>query len=200
MVRSPALENFATFRAAHPSLSSAVEACTRPDWLVRLAAEAIPDRSVRLRLAVYAARLLIRDKGPVRLLRPWPGPLEALEMYTEYPSFEDKSFFNWCRAIMLALFPAGLLNLFVNQLVWQPENPVLMWLVTLMIVLVLTIPFAFLFRTLLAHAVRRQVATLDDTSALDRSLVLIERGAAKHPGEVRYVMDIVRTEIAQSAG
>src|SRR5689334_11858458 len=115
MLRSLFVDDFASFRAAHPTVSDAIAACDRLDWLVRLAVEAISDRKYRLLVAVRAARLLTRKPLSIRLLQPWPSPLEALEIYIDYPSSEDKPLFQRGRAAMLSLIPASILGLFFNN-------------------------------------------------------------------------------------
>jgi hypothetical protein len=188
-------DEFAAFRATHATVSDAIAACNRLDWLVQLAVEAISDRKYRLLVAVRAARLLTRRPLSIRVLQPWPSPLEALEIYIDYPTNEDKPLFQWGRAAMLSLVPASILGLVVNNLVWQSKNQVVVWLVSLVMVVVFAAPFALLFHALFARAMRSQLANLDDDAVVKKSLALIKRAATKRPQDVKYVMDVVRRSI-----
>jgi hypothetical protein len=71
-------------------------------------------------------------------------------------------------------------------------------LVQLALVIGNTAVFAVLFYVLMGRAVRRQVASFDDESALDRVVRLVERGAAKNPRKVAQVMIDIRRDIARS--
>jgi hypothetical protein len=183
-------DDFATFRAAYPSVSAALDACTRPDWLVLLAWEAF-DHKTAVDLGVSVARLLAKRSSDILWLwKPNPGRLEAVDAWTDKVPFYARSY-NFGRAVALAGIPAvglvWILARFVLGGLWT-EFRALQYIA---LMLALEVVFAWLVHVALARIVRRRAAQLDDRAALAIVLDEIRQGSADNPKGIPIVMKFV---------
>ena len=179
-------DDFTTFRATHPSVQAAVDACDRPDWLILLAWEAL-DHKAALRVGADTARILLGRSDALRLFTPVPDRLEPIELYAANVDSDARTFQN-LRAIATAAPIGGvlafLLDRFVTSSVWG-DSRYTMLSVT---IVALTAVFALVNKVVLAAIVRRRAAALDDQAALKIVLDEIGKGAARNPAKIPLVM------------
>ena len=189
-------DDFSKFRAAHPSLEQAIDRCERPDWLIRLAYEAMPDHKVAIRFGINAAALLHGDREEWLLGSPrnflFPRRLEAVDLWASATDGDYLRDVNNLRAFALAALPATLLTVLVHE-VSQPRRWVdgLLYGACFVVMLVLTLPI----QRVLAWVVARQVAQIDDESALQMVLDEIVKGMAKNPAKIPSVVSNVESKV-----
>jgi hypothetical protein len=183
-------DDLATFRASQPSLSAAIAACTRPDWLIQLAFDAI-DHKVAIRIGSGAARMLTNRSDTLWLFNPNPNPLETVDAWAASEGdLPDYLRSNSIRAITLATIPAGGLGYLCQRIVAHGAWTAASVVTYLALILALEVVLALLFRVALAGIVRRRAARLDDHAALAIVLDELREGAAASPRLVPIVMKV----------
>lgn len=188
-------DDFATFRAAHSTVVDAIEKCERPDWLVRLVWDAVPDHKAAIRFGAYVAGVIRPGKGSNAFaeIRPRPMPLEAIDVWTNRTTPEEHRSFNNARGVKLAAAPAALVAILIdrfaigNRLDFYPRAATMCGMVV-----ALAIIFAQPIKLYFARAVQREVANLDTEAALQTILRETEIGMKRNPGFVPAAMKFMR--------
>jgi hypothetical protein len=178
-------DDFATFRAAHPSLLDAIAACDRPEWLVELAWEAT-DHETAVSIGLGAAQLSSAASDTLALFKPNPDRLETVAAWTGDASETDA----FARSVVLASVPAVVLGYAVVALIMPGA-----WLAYVGAILALELGFAMVLRRWLAAIVRRRAAQLDDRAALAIVLDEIRKGTAATPQRVPIVLQSTRNRL-----
>jgi len=180
-------DDFASFRAAHPTASAAIAACDRLDWLVLLAREVADEKSA-MRIGLLAARLAQRRTyGKRWMWNPFPEPLESVDAWIA--DDDDKLMRTQAlgRGLTLASLPAAAIAyVIITQVTdgpWTMSRLGVWFLAMLGIQVVL----AFAIRALLHRVVRARAARLDEAGA--RAIVMDEihrAPTALLPDALRY--------------
>ncbi len=176
-------DDFATFRAAHPALPDAMARCERPDWLLRLAWEAGFDKRALIREGADAANLLLASElqHNLELFWPVPRPLEAVDRWSEN-STPSNDITTGLRHQASAVVPGALIGGLLSHFVVAPRMSG--YSAELLMVLSVVAAFAVvavLFKILIAAALRRQIARLDEESAFAIVLDQLRVGMARKP-------------------
>jgi len=180
--------DFARFRAAYPTVRAALDGCTRPDWLLLLAWEAL-DHKTAADLGLGAARIL-RSRTNWWFVNPNPDRLEAVQTWagTDDDTTQDHA---TGRAISLSWAPGAALAYVTEYLILPavfPERSVHRYGALMFAFAVVCIPA---IRGILGAVVRRRAARLDDSAVLNILLASIRAGMAGKPRLVEVVMKLV---------
>jgi hypothetical protein len=185
---------YAAFRAKHRSLSDAIAACERPDWLILLAFEAAPHSKEVIALGSDAASL----SGDTSYLRKWaplPFPLEVVDAYsnnTRLAGQSDKR----TRAINVGLLGAVLIMFLVDSW-WGCHLGALRYQTDAGVMLLALVPLIPLINAVFAVVVKRRAAALANERALEIVLAEIEKGMMQRPERVSVNTDLVRRRVMQ---
>jgi hypothetical protein len=180
-------DDFTTFRAAHPSALDAIDACDRPEWLVRLAWE-VADHKTAVRIGLGAAELSSTASDTLWLFKPNPDRLETVAAWVGDDGDDIAHSGAFSRAVVLAAVPAVALAFVVVTVVVRDAWTIRYVVSLLGAILALEAAFAFLIRRALAAIVRDRAAKLDDRAALDIVLDEIAKGTAAKPQRVPIVL------------
>lgn len=180
-------DEFASFRATYPTVRAALDACTRPDWLVLLAWEAL-DHKTAADVGLGAARILNSD-GLWWFVNPSPNRLETVQAWAGTEDDTTRVHATG-RAIALSGLPGAALAYVVEyQLlpsVYAERDP-LRYAGLMAVLAALCVP---VLRAVLGAVVRRRAARLDDTAVLDILLRAIRTGMVAQPRLVKVVVNI----------
>jgi hypothetical protein len=181
-------DDFAAFRAAHPSVGTAIEKCDRPDWAIRLAFEAADDKRAIIANGANIARVLKTANLFLTLITPWPEPVEALDVWADNTDHSSRTL-PIARAVTIAAYLAIpltwlLVRFVVGPRVGSVSDTLAMGLVFCVMVLVI----AVVAKLTIAAVVRRQVARLDESSALELVLSLVTKRMVNNPIGIRRAM------------
>ncbi len=180
-------DDFATFRATHPSALDALAACDRPEWLVQLAWE-VADHKTAVRIGLGAAQLLSTASDRQWLFMPNPNRLESVAAWAGDDGDEIARSSGVARAFVLAAVPAVALAYVISAVLapggWNGARA--LWLVVA--ILVLEMVLTVVVRRSLAAIVHRRAAQLDDRAAMDIVLDEVRKGTAANPQLVPIVL------------
>lgn len=175
----------------------AIGRCERPDSLIQLAWEAGLDKKAVIREGSDAAGLLLAGERSelITLFWPVPRPLEAVDRWSgnSHPVTGATA---ELRPFASAVVPGTLLGSLVTQFLvapWLSENGGLSALV--LIIVASNAVVGVLFKVLIEGGLRRQVARLDEESALAIVLDQLRTGMAGHPAMVPRAVTRTRKEI-----
>lgn len=151
-----------------------------------------------IRIGSNAARFLLAGNrsAVIEFFTPRPRPFDAIEAWTEdTDKYTDPM--RIARAAAIAAPLAALVTYVVDRFVTAPRLTG-----TAMRIVAVNVTFVFvafllgkLIKLSFASAVRRQVAKLDDQSALDFVLEQIAVGEAKNPARVPGAMSTMRSKL-----
>jgi hypothetical protein len=171
----------------------AIGRCERPDSLIQLAWEAGLDKKAVIREGSDAARLLLAGEWTelLTLFWPVPRPLEAVDRWSENLRSRTTE---TLRPFASAVVPGTVLGSLAAHFWIAP------WVSNDGLTLVGSIVASFaivgvLFKVLIEHGLRRQVARLDEESALAIVLEQLRAGMAMHPAMVPHAVTRTRKEI-----
>lgn len=173
--------------------------CEQPDQLIQLAWAAGLDRKAVIREGVDAARLLrASERGEfVTLFWPVPHRLEAVDRWSENPR-PDPPAAERLRPFASAVIPGCVVGALVAHLAVAPHVPAGLATTALVAVIVAAnVVFGALFTALIARALRRQVARLDEAVALAIVLDELRLGAIKNAAFVPRACVWIRRGLAQ---
>lgn len=186
--------DYPMFRAAHATVQEAIAHCPRPDWLVRLAVEALPSRKKVLQLASDAASVLRasnRDRM-LKLITPYPRRLEVIDAYSANKPLRDHAS---TRAWMLALVPASILTYIGDNYIWGSLFGAFHYQVATIIMFAFVVVISRLVKGMLALVVRMRAARLDDDKALRIVIEEIDRGMTLAPVHVPGATDAFKRRL-----
>jgi hypothetical protein len=161
--------------------------CEQPDELIQLAWNAGLDKKAVIREGSDAARLLLAGERNelVTLFWPVPRPLEAVDRWSEN---RRSGISEEMRPFASAVVPGCLLGSLVARLFGGLAGLVLL-------IVAANIVLGLLFKVLIAAALRRRVARLDDETALAIVLGQLRRGmkanAARVPRAVTWIRRVL---------
>lgn len=167
-------------------------ACDRPDELILLAWDAGYDRRAVIREGVDAAGLMLADRDELRtLFWPSPGPLEAVGLWSGDDG--DAPAAVGLRPFASAVIPGCAMGTAVDFVVARPRMTEDANLSALVWIIVASVgALGFVFRLLIAAALRRRVGRLDEDSALALVLAQVRRGMAANPAFVPRACEWLR--------
>jgi hypothetical protein len=196
-------DDFATFRAAYPSIRDAIARCDRPDWAVRLAFDSGRHRETVVRIGAHTARFLCTSnmRSAMEFFTPWPGALEAVDVWSHNT---DKYSPKMARVRARAI--AGVLaipfTIFGDHYLLAAALGTGLHRIVAVgaMFFFATVVLSELVRFGLASIVRRRAADLDADEALRIVTARIVAGMAKNPSRVPVVMRSIRTKLGDVVG
>jgi hypothetical protein len=173
----------------------AIGRCERPDSLIQLAWEAGLDKKAVIREGSDAAALLLAGERTEMLTLFWPAPrpLEAVDRWSENSVSGTTE---PLRPFASAVVPGTVLGSLATHFwiaPWLSDGVGQMALVGS--ILASNAILGALFKVLIEHGLRRQVARLDEESALALVLEQLRAGMAMHPAMVPHAVTRTRKEI-----
>jgi hypothetical protein len=180
----------------------AIERCEHPDSLIQLAWEAGLDKKTVIREGSDAARLLLAGERTelLTLFWPVPRPLEAVDRWSEN-SHPVSGTAETVRPFASAVVPGTVLGSLATHVwvaPWLSDDGGRAALVGIIVASQAII--GVLFKVLIEHGLRRQVARLDEESALAIVLEQLRAGMAAHPAMVPRAVTRTRDEIRKLMG
>jgi hypothetical protein len=189
--------DYKAFRAKHRSISDAVAACDRPDWLILLAFEGSSDPKQVIALGSDAASLGY-ETSYLRKWLPLPFPLEVVDAFSNHTRLAGRTD-KTSRAVYLGLVGATLIMFLVDAL-WARQLGTLRYQTDTGVMLLALVALMPLINIAFALVVRRQAAALDDERALDIVIAEIEKGMTKNPYRVPVNTDLIRRHVTKLIG
>jgi hypothetical protein len=181
--------------------------CEQPDALIQLAWEAGLDKKAVIREGSDAARLLLAGErtAMITLFWPVPRPLEAVDRWSENPVSRTTE---PLRPYASAVVPGTVLGSLVTHVwvaPWLSDAAAQMALVG--IIVASNALLGVLFQALIERRLRREVARLDEESALAIVLEQIRAGMAANPARVpravtrtrKYILELMEREPERSS-
>ena len=184
--------DLAAFRASHASVADAIKQCDRPDWALQLAFDAASDKRAVIANGANIARVLKSDNLFLTLITPRPTPLEAVDVFSDNTDDVSKSL-RISRALMIAAYLSiPLVYLIVRfGIGTKPGGAIdtgamaIGFAISAVVITVVT-------KVAIDWVIRRQVARLDDRSAMQRVLELVTKRMENNPRGIRKAMTIVK--------
>lgn len=181
--------------AAYDEAQDAIGRCERPDLLIQLAWEAGLDKQAVIREGSDAASLLLAGERTelLTLFWPVPRPLEAVDRWSENSGARTTESL---RPFASAVVPGTVLGSLATHVWIAPWLSESGGLVALVVSIGASIAIVgVLFEVLIEHGLRRQVARLDEQSALALVLEQLRAGMAANPAMVPRALTRTRKEI-----
>lgn len=175
--------------------------CEKPDELIQLAWNAGLDKKLVIRAGVDAAGLLLAARNEfATLFWPTPRPLEAVDRWAEN-THADPPVAETLRPYASAVVPGCVLGAVVTHFFVAPRMSDDDGQLALVGIIVATIAvLGVVLKVLIAAGLRRQVARLDEKTALDIVLEQLRRGMTANAGLVPHACVWIRRGLTPQTG
>lgn len=185
-------------RVTDPDLTNVEQ----PDELIQRAWNAGFDREAVIREGVNAAGLLLDSERNelITLFWPTPRPLEAVDLWSENP-YPAPATTETLRPFASAVVPGCVVGSLLTHFFVAPRMPEANGLTALVCIIVASFAvIGVLFKVLIAATLRRQVARLDEETALRIVLEQLRLGMTVNTALVPRACVWIRRGLARLAG
>lgn len=188
--------DYAMWRATFSSVSAAIDACERVDWLVLIGYEMLKPKAA-IEIARKAAAYS-HDTEWGELLwqfNPLPNRIETVEEWLGDRRDLDGS--KKVRTLVFAMIPGSLIAALIITLVMPGVWTLTKELVYSVLIIACSTACFPLVRRALASVIRRRAARLDEHGALQLALGVIRKASARKPKRVPGTVKLIARELRE---